>query len=35
MFLWVKLVLENLDDEISQQGFDSAIDKLPRSLGEA
>jgi hypothetical protein len=35
MFLWVKLVLESLDDEISQQGLEVAIERLPRSLAEA
>jgi hypothetical protein len=35
MFLWVKLVLENLDNEISQQGLEEALERLPRSLGEA
>lgn len=35
MFLWVKLVLENLDNEISQQGVEDALERFPRSLGEA
>jgi hypothetical protein len=35
MFLWVKLVLQSLDDEISQQGLEEALEQLPRGLREA
>jgi hypothetical protein len=35
MFLWVKLVLESLDDEISQQGLEAALEQLPQGLREA
>ena len=35
MFLWVRLVTDMLSDQMSEQGFENAIDQLPEGLDEA